>query len=104
MRQSGVTGALGDGAIGWTTPSTATGLPYTVVSSFGCPDDTIQNLYSILIANQTWQATSESWQTLVTTQIPVESDPLAYANGIQAADVSARVTAIGVSHNSATGR
>lgn len=60
---------------------------YQVVSIFGTTFTTLQSIFTILTANAAFVASTETFQTLLTTTVPVllsgSPDPLEYANGIE---------------------
>ena len=73
---------------------------YQVVSSFGVSLTTLQNLFSILVANATFLTETQTFSTLLSTTVPViysgTVDPNSYANGVEDAqdDLGDRYTAV----------
>jgi hypothetical protein len=67
---------------------------YQIVSTFGLSFTTLTNVFSILAQNTTFVTTTTTWQTLLTTSVPVVGDAQAVAWGFLATDLTARHTVV----------
>lgn len=79
-------------------PASQTNIGYQVVSSFGIGLNTMNDVVGIITNNRTFVATTTIFQSLLTTQVPVNiggsNDASAFALGVVLTDVNSRLAVV----------
>jgi hypothetical protein len=75
-------------------PGADTPVSYLVVSAFGAGLPTFQNLIEIIKQNETFRTSTQAFQTLWNTPVPVVGDASAFARGYSTADLNARAVIV----------
>lgn len=79
-------------------PTNTTGISYEVVSVFGAGFTTLQDIFGILSSNASFLTSTQAFQTLVNTAVPVllagSPDLTAFARGLLTSDLDARHTVV----------